>query len=96
MLRTLFDNIPDAIFYKDENSKYLGCNIMCSKEFMQKEEVDLVGKDDVEIYGDEEQYRKFIEKDKEIMKSRQSVRTEAKFIVADGGIRHMESIKAPI
>lgn len=96
LLKTLFDNIPDAIFYKDTKSNYLGCNLVCSKEFINKDEKDIIGKNDLEIYKNKEMAQSFIDRDKEIMKNKEKKYTEAKFTLANGEIRYMESIKAPI
>lgn len=96
LLKTLFDNIPDSIFYKDVNSKYLGCNLIAAKQFMKKDLKDIVGKDDIEVFGDSERSRDFIRRDKELIKNKKTIRQDTSFVVASGERKHVESVKAPI
>lgn len=96
LLKTLLDNIPDAIFYKDTKSIYLGCNLVCAEEFINKDEKDIVGKNDFEIYKDQKIADTFIQRDKEVIEKKEKKYIEAKFTCENGDIRHMETIKAPI
>ncbi len=49
---SLFDAIPDLIFYKDSRSIYLGCN-KAFEEFSGRREEDLVGLSDLDLFTQE-------------------------------------------
>lgn len=97
LLETLLDLIPYAIWLKNLNGEIIYANkayadyVSCSKE-----EKDVVGKTDVELYPDNPQAKSFIEKDRKIIASKKMEHTEATFKVRDGRVLYMESIKAPI
>ena len=46
MLQLVFDNIPQRIFWKDTNSKFLGCNKSFALDAGFSSPADLIGKDD--------------------------------------------------
>ncbi|NTV89727.1 MAG: diguanylate cyclase [Clostridiales bacterium] len=48
-LKSLIDSIPDVIFYKDLNGRYLGCNKAWEK-LMGKTESDMIGKTAYDIF----------------------------------------------
>jgi PAS domain S-box-containing protein len=48
MLRSVLDNIPQRVFWKDRNSVYLGCNKSLAKDCGFKDPTELVGKTDYE------------------------------------------------
>ncbi|MCP4311237.1 MAG: PAS domain-containing protein, partial [Bacteroidetes bacterium] len=51
MLRSLVDSIPDLIFFKDKDSKYLGCNrAYC--EYVGCSEDELIGKTDFDLFNE--------------------------------------------
>lgn len=52
LLVSLINSIPDLIFYKDINSKYLGCN-KAYENYLGMKEKDIVGKSDFDIFGEE-------------------------------------------
>jgi PAS domain S-box-containing protein/putative nucleotidyltransferase with HDIG domain len=49
LLQSLINSIPDLIFYKDEESRYQGCN-KAFEEYAGKAEADLINKDDMELF----------------------------------------------
>ncbi len=50
ILRGLIDSIPDLIFYKDREGRYLGCNAAFQK-YADRAERDLVGATDLDLFG---------------------------------------------
>jgi PAS domain S-box-containing protein len=50
LLRTLFNSIPDLIFYKDTEGVYLGCN-RAFENFTGKAEKDMLGCTDFELFS---------------------------------------------
>ena len=49
MLRQILDTVPQAIFWKDSNSVYLGCNQVFADAVGLKKPEDIVGKTDFEL-----------------------------------------------
>jgi len=49
LLRSLIDSIPDLIFYKDNQSVYLGCNKAFEK-FANHPESEIIGKTDFDLF----------------------------------------------
>jgi len=65
MLRSLIDSIPDLIFFKDKDSKYLGCNrAYC--DYVGCCEDDLIGKTDFDLF-DESKAEKIRSEDHTVM-----------------------------
>jgi PAS domain S-box-containing protein len=49
-LQTLMDNIPDKIFFKDRNSRFIKVNKATAKTFDMEEPADAVGKNDFDFF----------------------------------------------
>lgn len=54
VLRNVLDNIPIKVFWKDTDSKYLGCNKAYLKEKSLNSEEDMIGKSDFDIHKKED------------------------------------------
>ena len=95
LLRTLIDTIPDIIFYKSPQSRYLVCNLALEK-FLNKSSDEILGKDDEEIFKlSPEKVAKFIADDKEAMASEQPIRIEETLFNAQGEQIELETIQIP-
>jgi PAS domain S-box-containing protein len=53
MLRTVLDNIPQRVFWKDENSVYVGCNKAFALDCGYSDPADMVGRTDFETSSTE-------------------------------------------
>lgn len=91
-LRVLLDTIPSAIFYKDSQGRYLGCNKTWSQFYGMKPE-EIVGKTAYEIAPPHlaEIYQ---QKDEELLSRGGTQVYEAKIIRADGQERDVVFNKA--
>ena len=96
ILQTVMDTIPNPIFYKDTNSKYLGANQICKNQLKIMIKDSIIGKDDSEIMFDKKLAKKFMEDDKKIMASRKIMYTKPNMTLPDGTVRAKECVKAPI
>ncbi len=96
ILRTIIDALPEAIFYKDKDSRFIGCNKNFSDYYKQFGVDDVIGKSDLEIYPDKEVAENFIKIDKEIMKSKQAKYIEGMTLDSSGNRVIEESFKAPV
>jgi len=93
-LSNLLDSIPDIVFFKDFEGRYLGCN-PAFVEFTGKRRQETVGRTDYELFGPEvaEGFRKY---DMIVMQSRQISRNEEWITYHDGRKELVETLKAPL
>ncbi|HWR58604.1 MAG TPA: PAS domain S-box protein [Thermodesulfovibrionales bacterium] len=68
MLKTVIDTIPVRVFWKDHESKYLGCNKQFALDAGLEVPEDLIGRDDFQM-GWREQAELYRSDDKEVMQS---------------------------
>ena len=73
MLSTVMDNIPQAIFWKDSNSVYLGCNKTFADHAGLKYPSDVFGKTDDELPWDEEDRKTYLEAEKKVFETKNPV-----------------------
>jgi PAS domain S-box-containing protein len=93
-MRALLDNIPDIVWLKDAQSRFIAVNEPFGKTCGAKPE-DLVGKSDFDIWPKEmaEAYRA---DDQEVMQSGRTKRVEEPLEDAHGSQKWIETIKTPI
>lgn len=94
-LKLLIDTIPDFIFYKDQNGRYLGCNKIFAEKFARLPEEELVGKTDLDFMENQELARSIYLKDQELIALGISQKNEEKFINADKRVIDIETITTP-
>ena len=70
MLSTVMDNIPQAIFWKDSNSVYLGCNKTFADHAGLKYPSDIFGKTDDELPWDDEDRKVYLEAEKKVFETK--------------------------
>ena len=93
LLNSIINSIPDLIFYKDKNNTYLGCNDAFLK-FNEIEAKDIIGKNDFEIFpNDEAQY--YYETDQKIITEKQVMRMESWETNTKGERFLLDTIKVP-
>jgi diguanylate cyclase (GGDEF)-like protein/PAS domain S-box-containing protein len=96
ILRTIIDSLPEAIFYKNKDSKYIGCNKNFNDYYKEFGVNDVIGKTDLEIYPNKEIAENFIKIDKEIMNSKKAKYIEGVTLDHNGNRVIEESFKAPV
>ncbi|NEP79744.1 MAG: PAS domain S-box protein [Okeania sp. SIO3B3] len=69
LLRTIVDTLPQAIFWKDRNSIYKGCNSTFIREINHQPCSEIVGNTDYNFALSEEEARLEQQSDREIMRS---------------------------
>lgn len=95
LLHLLLDTVPDLIWLKDKEGKYLLCNPMFERFFGAKEE-EIFGKSDYD-FVDAEQADFFREKDRHALETRDSCINEEWITFADNGHQAlMETVKTPV
>jgi len=81
LLRGLIDSIPDVIFYKDTQGKFLGCNTAAHTLFEVSEE-QLIGKESRDFLAP--QLADYLEQhDSQVIEKRQSVTSQQRIKVRD-------------
>ena len=94
-LRTLINTIPDVIWLKDINGKYLICNNRF-EEFLGAKEHEIVGKTDYDFL-DKSLSDFFKEKDQAAMQaSKPSINEEEITFASDGHKEFLETINSPL
>jgi two-component system, cell cycle sensor histidine kinase and response regulator CckA len=98
LLETVMNNIPQGVFWKDRDSRYLGCNRVVARAFGFETPEQMVGNTDFASVGlRREQAAFFVQKDREVMESRVAqlgIIEEA--TLANGATIWMETNKIPL
>jgi PAS domain S-box-containing protein len=94
LLKTLVDNIPDSIYFKDEQNRFILVNKAKAEHSMISPE-EMIGKTDFDFLP-HEQAQKIVDDDKNIMQSGQPiVNKEEKITNNDGSERWLSVTKIP-
>ena len=94
LLQMLMDTIPDSIYFKDENKKFVMVNKAKAEHSNVKPE-DMIGKTDFDFLP-EEQAKKAFEDDEEIMKTGKYIINKIEKLTGlDGSERWVSVTKAP-
>lgn len=91
--RMLLENLPQRIFYKDENSVYISCNNNYANDLKIIPE-KIEGMTDYNFYPDE-LAKKYREDDQRVLKSGQAEEIEEKYIIDDNEFIIL-TVKTPI
>lgn len=97
ILRTIIDTLPQYIFYKDRESRYIGYNKKWKEHYDELGIESMIGKNDIETeVVSEEVAKRFMEQDKEIMESKKMKVVERRIKGPDGRETIEETIKVPV
>jgi PAS domain S-box-containing protein len=94
-LRTLFAALPDMVWLKSPDGRFLSCNGMVERALGTRE-ADMMGKTDYD-YFPREQADVYREHDAQAVRENRSVVVEEPLLRADGSVRMvLQSIKTPV
>ena len=93
LLVSLLNSIPDLIFFKDTESRYLGCNIAFEK-FVGKSQLEMIGRSDFELFG-QQMAKHFIDMDILMMQQKSQRRNDELVTYPDGQQVYLETLKTP-
>ena len=93
LITSLFDSIPEIIFFKDINGVYLGCNPAFA-EMLQMSRDEIIGKTDYELV-DREMADLFRQRDLETMNYGHTRHDEEWFTYPDGRKALIDTLKTP-
>ena len=93
-IKQVFNTIPDIVWVKDLEGRYLACNKKF-ESFLNKTEDEILGKTDAELLSDKV-VSSFIESDKECMRTKKTIKIEQQLKMPDtNDYITFESIKTP-
>jgi PAS domain S-box-containing protein len=97
MLQLILDNIPQRIFWKDVDSKYLGCNKSFAKDAALSNPVDIIGSTDYDMPWKSAEADFYRSIDSEVMKNDKPVyHLEEPQTHLNGQISWLETSKIPL
>lgn len=95
LLRTLMDNVPERIYFKDRNSRFLRNNRAHLRVFGLTRPEEAIGKSDFDFFS-EEHAREAYEDEQRLMASGKPVSKEEKETWPDGSVSWVLSTKMPL
>ena len=95
LLRTLMDNLPDRIYFKDAQSRFLRNSRAHLERFGLTDASQAIGKSDFDFFT-EEHARKAYDDEQQIIRSGQPITTEEKETWPDGSVTWALSTKLPL
>ncbi len=98
VLRALLDSVPQGVYWKDRQSRYLGCNQIVARSFGFSSINDVIGLTDFDLPGlTREQAMNFVARDLEVMeRNRPLLGIIEQATHADGSTVWLETNKVPI
>ena len=97
MLREVLDMAPQAIFWKDRASVYLGCNAVFARDVGLADPEEIVGKSDFDLPWPKEEAEAYRADDSAVMESNQAKRHISEPLQqADGKRLWIETTKVPL
>ncbi len=95
LLRTLMDNLPDRIYFKDVQSRFLRNSRAHLLRFALQDQKQALGKSDFDFFT-EEHARQAFEDEQQLMKSGEPITIEEKETWPDGSVTWALSTKMPL
>ncbi len=96
LLRTLMDNVPDSIYFKDSQCRFLRINNALARRFGLRDSAEALGKTDFDFFT-EEHARQAYEDELEVMRTgKPIVGKEEKETWPDGHITWVSTTKLPL
>jgi PAS domain S-box-containing protein len=96
LLRTLMDNLPDLIYFKDRESHFTRINVAHAKAFGLSDPVEALGKTDFDFFTDEHARQAFTDEQEIIRTGQPMVGKEEKETWPDGHVTWASTTKMPL
>ena len=93
---TLLNNIPDSIYFKDLESKFIKVNNAAVKKLGFKNDEELIGKTDFDIFKKVHAYKAFEDEQRIIKSGEPLVGVEEIEVWHDGKVTHASTTKLPL
>jgi PAS domain S-box-containing protein len=96
LLRTLIDHIPDKVYVKDRDSRFIACNKSTIASNGVKREEELIGKKDFDLYEPAEA-KLYFDEEQEVMKTCQPlINYEGRYSDKAGNAHYILTTKVPL
>jgi sigma-B regulation protein RsbU (phosphoserine phosphatase) len=96
LLTTLMDHIPDSIYFKDRESRFIAVNRAMARLFGKEEPSELLGKTDLDVFCAEHAFRAMEDERRIIETGVPVVNLEEKETWPDGRVTWVSSTKMPL
>jgi len=96
LLKVLLDNMPSAVFWKDTNHVYQGCNAKFAQVAGFETPEDVIGRSDHDMPWNEAGINECIVSDRQVLETGEEMRLIEKLRSPDGADFWVESGKSPI
>lgn len=96
LLRSLMDNLPDNIYYKDEHSRFLRINQAQSHHLHLGDPSEAIGKTDFDFFGEEHARPAYEDEQKIIQTGIPIINLEELEVYPDGSVGWVSTTKMPL
>lgn len=97
LLHQVFDSLPQRVFWKDRQYRYLGCNQAFARDAGLASPLDIVGKTDFDLPWAETDAATFQQDDQQVMATGQArINFEKSIALADGEVLWLRASKLPL
>lgn len=97
LLQCVIEHIPQAVFWKDTERRYLGCNGRFAQTFGLKSFDDIVGRTDADLYRDSDEAKQISDADQAIVNGGQEILAQHQSIrLPDKTLREILYSKVPL
>ncbi len=96
LLRTLIDHIPDGVYVKDKDSRFIACNRAVAEYWGLKSESDAIGKTDFDLFAKETAQPYFDEEQKVIRTGQPLINREGQCVDKAGNVHYVLATKMPL
>ncbi|MBN2244715.1 MAG: response regulator [Candidatus Aminicenantes bacterium] len=96
LFSTLMDHIPDAIYFKDRECRFIKINKAQADRFNLKDSNDAIGKTDFDFFDDEHVSQAFADENRIIKTKKPLVGLEEKETWPDGSVTWVSTTKMPL
>jgi two-component system sensor histidine kinase/response regulator len=96
LLRSIMDNVPDHIYFKDTAGRFLRINQAMARRFGLADPAEAVGKTDFDFFTEEHARQARTDEDEILRTGRPLVNQEEKETWPDGGVSWVSTTKLPL
>jgi PAS domain S-box-containing protein len=96
LMDALMNNIPDSIYFKDKQSRFILASKSMLKMFGLKKEEELVGKSDFDFFSEEHARPAYLDEQKIIKTGEAIIDMQEKEVMEDGRINWVNTTKMPL
>ncbi len=94
-LQMLMDNIPDTIYFKDRDSRFIRINKAQAKTLGITDPEEAIGKSDADFFEKEHARQAYID-EQELMQSGKPIINKLEYIKTSAGYRYVSATKVPL